>query len=152
MERAEWARLEAVVLAETGTLPDGTVEGVGVDGWQRLLDLIRARGWPSEFQVDGEIRPLPAAAADLFLPDAFGAVAVCVSPAIRINVFPCSVDDICFDFDTREISGGGLQVVGEFTRDVGRCVQSRVKLAHEGDGSGVFLTYDPANDTFSSRL
>jgi hypothetical protein len=152
MEGAEWAKLEAAVLAETGTLPDGTVEGVAIDGWQRLLDLIRGRGWPSEFQVDGEIRPLPAAAEDLFLPDALGTLAVWVSRAIRINVFPYSVDDICFDFDTREIGGGGLQVVGEFTRDVGRCVQRQVKLSHEGDGTGVFLTYDPANDTFSSRL
>ncbi len=138
------------MVAETGTLPDGTVEGVGIEGWQKLLDLIRVRGWPSEFQVDGRVCPLPLAAETLFPPDTLATVAVWISPGIRINVFPYGVEDICFDFDTREIAGGGLQVVGEFSRDVGRFLERKVRLAHEGDGTGVFLTYDPAADTFAS--
>ncbi len=94
--------------------------------------------------------PPPSAAKDLFPADSLGTLAVWITPTIRINVFPSGVEDVCFDFDTREIADGGLEVVGQFCRDVGRRLARPVTLSHEGDRTGVFLTYDPATDTFES--
>ena len=75
-----------------------------------------------------------------------------IAPTIQINLFPYGVDDINFDFDARELGDGGLSVVGDFSRDLGRILQQPVRLAYEGDGTGVFLTYDPATDTFTSPI
>lgn len=50
MDDADWDNVEASVVSDGGRLPDGEAEGVGLEGWQALLDLIRRRSWRSEFR------------------------------------------------------------------------------------------------------
>lgn len=152
MESADWRRIEAALADEVGTLPDGIAEDVGIDGWQKLLHLVRDHAWRSEFHVDQRVRPLPRSAADLFQADALGILKMWLAPTVQINLFPYSVDDINFDFDARQMGDGGLSMVGDFIRDLGRTLQKPVSLTYEGDGTGVFLTYDPATDAFASPI
>lgn len=153
VDSADWLRVEAAVVAETGTLPDGTVDGVRILDWQAFLNLVKERGWRAEFKANGDPRPVPKIAEDLFLgPDARATLSLWITPTIQINVFIYDSKQICFDFATREIAGGGLRVVGEFCRDLGRTTGKPVRLAHEGHGASNFLLYDPTSDTFEPLI
>lgn len=148
MDAEGWDRIEAELLAEDATLPDGTVEGTGVPDWQALLDLIRRQDWRSELALDGEVMPAPVDAAALFPGRALGTLAIWITSSVRINVFCNATSVILFDFSTEDVRGGGMVAVGAFVRELGRSTGKVVKLSHEDDESQVLLTYDPTEDAF----
>ncbi|MGN6695481.1 MAG: hypothetical protein ACTHN0_14990 [Aquihabitans sp.] len=150
MDDAAWDAVEAVVVSGGGALPDGMVHDVGMPGWQALLDLIHRRSWTSELRSDGDPRPVPGSAIELFATGLYGTIAVWITPSVQINVFANGQESVCFDFDIRELAGGGLRQVAAFVRDLGRALDEPVELAHEGDSAAVFLVYDPASDSFDT--
>ena len=68
----DWDRIEAELLAEDATLPDGAIDDTGISDWQALLDLVRRRRWRCELTLDGEPVPAPRNAALLFHDHALG--------------------------------------------------------------------------------
>lgn len=65
---------------------------------------------------------------------------------LQVNLFPLGQDSIDFDLDSRELAGPGLDSCADFICAVGRSIGKVVELSHEGDGSLVFLRYDPTTD------
>lgn len=132
-------------LALEPSLPDGIVRDTSVRDWQQLLDLVRHKGWPSEWSAGGG-RPVPRFAAEMFADEEHNTFKVWPVTSLQVNVFPLGEDSIDFDLDSRELTGRGFDHCVDFVREVGRSIGKVVELSHEGDGSLVFLRYDPDTD------
>jgi len=119
-----------------GSLPDACVPHTSVRDWQKLLDLVVARGWRFEYSEGDTVLPLPAAAAVLARsPDS-------ECPTLRVWPYAdmrmifrfLEIDEIDFDLDLREIQGQlRLDQFCGFLRVIGRHLGKPVLM---GDESG----------------
>lgn len=129
-------------LAVERSLPDGLVEGTDIEDWQRVLDLLRTEGWTSEWG-DGQA---PDNAVALFAAEDPHTLKVWPTEGLQVNVFPLQEDSVDFDFDSRELTGVGLDACFAFLRRVGRALGKPVLLKHEGFGAPSMARYDPEVD------
>ena len=136
-------------LALEPSLPNGVVRNTSVDDWQRLLDLIRRRGWRAEWSGGGGWS-VPPSAAEMFAEEERHALKIWPVTGLQVNLFPFGQDSIDFDLDSRELAGPGLDDCVDFVREVGRSIGKVVELSHEGDESLVFLRYDPNADQLTA--
>ncbi|WP_073848728.1 hypothetical protein [Amycolatopsis sp. CB00013] len=67
-----------------GAFPDVFVPDTSAEDWQRVFDLVEARGWQREFRQGGVTLPLSSAAEGLLRePDAGGAAGLSGSTGAR---------------------------------------------------------------------
>lgn len=135
-----------------GSLPDVIVHGTTLADWEALFGLIQSNGWRCEYDFRGQRLPLPASAADLFVPDPereARALRVWPAPGMEWIVRPWSPDEIDSDVNLHEIQGQGrLDAFCEFLRMLGKALGKRVLVYAEGtyDGHAPMLAYEVAND------
>jgi hypothetical protein len=143
-----WEDVAAWLDPETnGRLPDASITGVSLAGWQAVLDLIRDRGWPHEYSVDQERAPLPRLAADLISDEGYPQIRVWPVPLIQIIFRMYTPADIDFDVDLRELQGQQrLDDFGDFLLTLGRALSSRVVLCAEGYPRVPLMAYEPEAD------
>ncbi|MEU1284460.1 hypothetical protein [Kitasatospora sp. NPDC005856] len=130
-----------------GALPDVSVEGTSVEGWQAVFDLVRSSGWAWEFLEGGVAGPLPPAAEVLTRPADAETVDLRVWPVPGVLVIfrPMSAEEIDFDVDLRELQGQeGVDVLCRFLTAVGRRLGKPVAMTAEGDYGHPVLGFDPA--------
>lgn len=124
-----------------GALPDVVMEGTGVEDWQLLLDLIRDRGWKSEYVRDGESFPLPSA-VDFIADNAL--LKVWPVPEILAIFRAYSAESIDFDVDLRELQGQErLDVLVGFLTAIGRRLGRSVLMYPEGSDHDPVLGSTP---------
>jgi hypothetical protein len=130
---------------------DVLVAGTNESEWQRVVESLRDRGWPSVYAEDGEQVAMPAHVREIFAARLVRSTAWQVepSPGIYANSFFFAVDEIEFDFDPREVrSQEGLDVICEFMQLLGRNLQKPVIACMEGAPDLVIMSYDPVADGF----
>ena len=141
MDTEQRRRIERELAFER-TLPDGLVEETSIADWQHLLDLVRSKGWRSEW-VEGEA---PDDATELFAEEDLHTIKLWPIESLQVNVFPNGEASIDFDFDSRQLAGDGLDACFAFLRTVGRALEKPVLLKHEGVDAWALAKYDPEVD------
>ncbi len=136
-------------LALEPSLPDGIVRDTSVHDWQRLLDLVQRKGWRAEWSGGGGWS-VPPSAVEMFAVEERHALKVWPVTELQVNLFPFGQNSIDFDLDSRQLVGQGLDDCVDFVRELGQSIGKVVELSHEGDGSLVFLRYDPDADELTS--
>jgi hypothetical protein len=134
-----------------GALRDVLVAGTNESEWQRVVESLRDRGWPSVYSEDGEQVAMPAHVREIFAARLVRATAWQVepSPGIYANSFFFAADEIEFDFDPREIrSQEALDVVCQFMQLLGRTLQKPVIACMESAPDLAIMSYDPVADGF----
>ena len=134
-------------------VPDGGLVDIYVfettlADWQRVVDVLRATGWPTEFSV-GDKRDMPAAVDDIFelLPDHSPTWRLWPHPDVLVNCFFFSEAEIEFDVSPDEIVGEAeFDAVCDLVLAVGRTLGKRVDVTGESTPSTVFMRYEPETD------
>jgi hypothetical protein len=132
-----------------GALPDVSVSGVSVEGWQAVFDLVRSSGWAWEYREGGVVGSLPSAEAVFERPAGSETVDLRVwpVPAVLAIFRPYSADSIDFDVDLRELQGQQrLDILCAFLATIGRRLGKPVLMAPEGDEEHPVLGYQPEAD------
>lgn len=130
--------------------PNGRVEDVSLESWQRLLELIDRVATSHVFRAYGGDHPVPVTADELFAADQLhGTVRVVLDDEVGVNLFPVDETFIDFDFDTRQlVDQRHLDVLTGFLRLIGLELSRPVVIASEGDDAAVLARYEPDTDTF----
>ncbi|MFI6290478.1 hypothetical protein ACIBEJ_02780 [Nonomuraea sp. NPDC050790] len=129
-----------------GALPDIFVPDATVEDWQRVLDLVRARGWLWEYSQGDTVLPLPNAAEVLARPPEAEMVSLRVWPAPGVlAIFRLmSETEIDFDVDLRELQGqAGVDTLCDFLRAIGSELGKPVLMTPEGESQDSVLGFDP---------
>ena len=128
-----------------GRLPDVYVPDTAVVDWQRLLDLVRSRGWAYEYAEGRRVLRTPSRAEEFLGRYEFGAVLrVWPVPDILAIFRPYGAERIDFDVDLRELQGQErLDALCAFLRAIGRALGKPVLMAWEGASNAAlpFLGY-----------
>lgn len=136
-----------------GSLLDVYVLDANETDWQRVIDLVRSRGWRFDYTVEGQSRPLPQQAADIFaLRRAEATVTMHIWPApnMLVNTHFFSDDEVEFDFDRTELQGQHhLDVLCRFMRSLGHQLGKPVRLTPENGPEHPLLVYSPPEDRFT---
>jgi hypothetical protein len=114
------------------------VEGVTLDDWHVLLDLVHDERWPAEPEV-------PRRAADLF-PDDDTAVSfgVTVGPDLQLVVYALTPTSIDFDCDTAQIRRlDTFEALLAALAKLARALSHEILVSHEGASHLIFLTVSP---------
>jgi hypothetical protein len=120
---------------ENGVLPDVCVPDATVADWQRVVDLVRSRGWAYEYSEDSEVRRVPDRAEDMLgrMPEAMVMLKVWPAPGVLAIFRFWSAEQVDFDVDLRELQGQErLDVLVGFMRAIGRRLAKPVLLSPEG--------------------
>ena len=133
-----------------GPLPDAHVPGTTVADWQRLLDLVRSRGWRHEYAEGRQVLRAPFRAEALLARYDTGAV-LRVWPVLGVLAIfrPYDSDQIDFDVDLRELQGQErLDALCGFLRAIGRALGKPVLMTPEGalNAGCPFLAYRVESD------
>jgi hypothetical protein len=132
-----------------GRLPDVSVPGVSVEGWQGLLDLVVEKGWKHQYVEGAAELSLPRAEVVLARP----AEAEC--PSLRVcpedgvlAIFRFLHDEVIdFDVDLWELQGQErLDVLCGFFREIGRRLGRPVLMDSEGCEGHPILGFDVEAD------
>jgi hypothetical protein len=127
-----------------GALRDIYIHDTTIEHWQALLELLRSTYEP-EYLIDGEPRPLPASAGEIF------AIHNQASTTLRFRVGGITIishffttDEIEFDIDPIEIrSQESLDALLSFLRRIGDTLGTEAVITWENEHTRPFLTYDP---------
>jgi hypothetical protein len=139
-----------------GTLRDLYIEGGDLEDWQRVIDAIRSRGWPSVYYEDNEVVAMPSRVTDIC--KRFEQVAPTWRVEIRDKLFARALFwmwDMGFDFYTGEVAGQEqFDAVCDFIRLVGVAAGKPVSVCFEGASpeslqDDRIMSYDPATDAFT---
>jgi hypothetical protein len=133
-----------------GRLPDVCVPSTTVADWQKLLDLVRSRGWGYEYAEGMQELPAPFSAADFLARYEAGAVLrVRPMPQILAIFHPYDAEQIDFDIDLWELQGQErLDALCGFMRAIGRTLGKPVLMTWEGASNAgrPFLGYRVESD------
>lgn len=132
-----------------GALPDVSVQGVAVEDWQTVFDLVRSSDWGWEYSEGGVSGPLPPAVEVLTRPADADTVDLRVRlvPGVLVIFRPMSAEEIDFDFDLRELQGQqGVDILCGFLTTLGRQLGKAVTMTAEGDYENPVLGFDPGAD------
>ncbi|ONF70705.1 hypothetical protein [Amycolatopsis keratiniphila] len=133
-----------------GAFPDVFVPDTSAEDWQRVFDLVEARGWQREFRQGGLTLPLSSAAEGLLRgPDAeLVELRVCPVPGVLAIFRLTTAEEIDFDVDLRELPGqAGVDILCGFLTDIGRELGKPVLMTPEGGSPDhAVLGFDPEHD------
>ncbi|GAA5192554.1 hypothetical protein GCM10023322_52430 [Rugosimonospora acidiphila] len=135
-----------------GTLPDVIVQDTTLTDWETLLRLIRSESWRSEYEFRDQVHPMPASAAELFVPDPEGwlrTLRIWPDPDMEWIVRPSLPEEIDSDVSLHEIQGQErLNVFCQFLRKLGIALSKRILVYAEGayDGYPPMMAYEVAAD------
>jgi len=141
---------------DDGTLRDVYIDGGYLEDWQRVVDAIRSRGWPSVYHEDNEVVAMPSRVTDICNRTEHTSCSWRVE--IRDKVVAVAyfwLDDMGFDFSTREVVGQEqFDAVCDFIRLVGAAAGKPVSVCLEGASpeslqDDRIISYDPARDAFT---
>ncbi|HZM81715.1 MAG TPA: hypothetical protein VFC19_38840 [Candidatus Limnocylindrales bacterium] len=138
-------------LVANGVLPDGCVPEATAADWNAVVALSRSRGWRTELVENGERVPLREGDT-LHFPgpdDPSVTMSIWPVPAIRVNFFVYSPDEINFDIDLRELqTQERLDQLCDFLRAMGQELRKPILITPEGASNALhpFMEYDPDLD------
>ena len=151
--RPRWDDLHELVgeAVHEGTLFDVYVLATSEEDWQRLLDLVRAKGWPfSYFESKSSITEMPADVSDVFklwTSDSMASLALALAPDVHAHCHFFSKDEIELSLDPSEIRGQPqLDVVCDFVEAVGHTLRKDVLLCPENAPHSRFMRFDSKTD------
>jgi hypothetical protein len=152
MTRLAWDQVREDWVVDGG-LRDIYVHETTRDDWQRVVDALRATGWPTTFSVDGDECEIPADVSGIFaLVDQSTSWRIRPHPDVQINCFFFTEGEIELDADPREIAGQAeLDAVCELVLVIGRALGRQVDVTGESAPSDVFMYYDPRTDQLIRR-
>jgi hypothetical protein len=136
-----------------GALRDIYVQATSEEDWQRVVDVIRSRSWPSEYTEDGDSVEMPALVGEIFRHTGRAAVLWQIHPtsAINVNCHFFTTEEIEFDLAPREIVGQAeLDVVCEFVRTIGQVTDKPVVVCWENMPDAPTMVYEPATDSVTA--
>lgn len=137
----DWTDLEPDFLHD-GTGRDVLILDADLDAWQKTLDAIRAAGYGTTFELDGQLAPFPAKAADVVgSPD---------NPVLNVQVGRVTLNchffdesEIEFDLDPRDLQGPkDLDALVGFLRLIASATALDVMLTPENDPDHALLYVD----------
>ena len=147
MERLNWTDVRDDWLPNDG-LRDIYVGSATLDDWQRVLDVVRARGWPATFSVNGGVTSMPTSVEPIF--ELVGKTILwqfLPHPDVTVHGHFFAVDEIELDVDPREVVGQEqFDAVCEVVRVIGRALGKPVEVTVESAHSDVLMRYDPSTD------
>ncbi|WP_340681769.1 hypothetical protein LCL61_23885 [Amycolatopsis coloradensis] len=151
MSDLQWDEVEGFFDPDLmGALPDVFVPGTSAEDWQRVFDLVEARGWQREFRRGDMALPLPSAAEALLRPVDAELVELRVWPVPgMLAIFRLmAAAEIDFDIDLRELQGQtGVDTLCGFLTEIGRKLGKPVPMTPEGGSQAhPVLGFDPALD------
>ena len=121
-----------------------------VEDWQRVGDIVRARGWPETFSADGDVVSTPESVAPIFELADHQTILWRFSPDPNVGVH-ChffAVDEIELDVDPKEIVGQEeFDAVCEVIRVIGQALGRSVDVTEDSGHSEVFMRYDASTDS-----
>ena len=126
-----------------GALRDIYVHDTDIEHWRKLFAALR-RTQSLEYSVDGQSRPIPATADEIF------ATRITASPSLRFRIsgivvachFFCT-EQIEMDVDPREVTSAAAfdEFLG-LLRFIGDTVGRRVIVTYESDEQHPFISYN----------
>jgi hypothetical protein len=140
--------------SQNGSAPDVVVPDTTVEDWEKLFRLIQSEGWRCEYEYRDQRQPLPASAAELFVPDPEGWLRnlwVWPEPDMEWIIRPWSQspDEIASDVSLYEIQGQErLDAFCRFLHTLGAALGKPVLMFAEGsyDNYPPMMAYEVAND------
>ena len=143
-------------------LRDIYVAGASVEDWQRVVEAIRAAGWPTSYLEDHETVSMPADVHDVFATLArtvavLWKVRITKTATVNDHFYGATESDVEIEFNIApsEITDQpSLDAVCDFMRVVGRSAHRPVWVGVECSGSDrppADMHYDPATDSIRLR-
>ncbi|GAA1582456.1 hypothetical protein [Actinoplanes couchii] len=148
MTDVRWADV-ARHFADDGSLVDVYVFDVGIAGWQLVLDVIRAAGWPHVYHDGDERQPLPDRVEEVFERRGEWSPVLHIRPApgMVVTTLFFGPDDIEFDLDPGDVRDQETwDALCCFLRTVGRKLHRQVVLTPESTPEIPLIVYSPAGD------
>ena len=136
-----------------GALRDAYVFHATEADWQKVVDLVRSRGWRYVYSEDGSTVGMPTSVAEIFGARSVGTALLAFWPSmgLQINTHFFDQDMIEFDLDPSEVQDQtGLDGLVEFLRAIGRELKREVVVTWENMPDAVILTFDPGSDRVSA--
>jgi len=134
---------------DDGGLPDVLVQDATSDDWDRVLDVVRDRGWPTRYSVDGDVASMPGNVSPIFeiRHDKSVRWEVRPHPDVAVNCHFFAIEEIGFDVSPREVvDEETFDAFCEFVTAIGRALGKPVDVTADGAPSDVFMRYEPAAD------
>jgi hypothetical protein len=125
------------------------------DDWQRVLDLVRASGWPSSYTEGDNPAPLPTKVGEIFERTSGLSVLLRIWPTegVAIHCHFFVPDEIEFDVSPREVTGQTqLDAVCGFVRAIGKALDKPVLVTWESTPSEPIMRYQPGTDAIDRVL
>jgi hypothetical protein len=132
-----------------GSLKDVYVLDATEADWQKVVDLVRSRGWGYEYSEDGRPLPVPGSVAQIFKNRLLRAVRLAFWPVdgLRVHAHFFDAEQVELDLDPSQVQGqAALDHVCALLRAIGRTLTREVVLTWENSPEAVLLAYRPDGD------
>lgn len=137
----EWADLESDFLHD-GTGRDVLILDADLAAWQKALDALRTAGYGTTFELDGQLAPFPAKAAEVVGSPENPLLNVQVG-RVTLNCHFFDESEIEFDLDPRDLQGPkDLDALVGFLRVLASATALDVMLTPENDPDHAILYVD----------
>ena len=142
----DWEKAKAAFYCD-GSLRDVYVRNTAFEDWNRFLAYASLHS--TSYSVDGEPRPLPAQASEIFEEGDRKAHLLAIKfGEVVLNCHFFTVDELELDIDPRQVtSQHALDVIVQALTNIGKALKKDVILTDENAPTSEWLRYEAASGT-----